>query len=113
MADGDLSAELAEAKKAFHTANAKWAADPYNFGLEKVKLSAEVVVKEIEFKIKEAELKALLNKSMGEENALVEAANKALIKADEAFIFARGQLQALTQPSGTTYPLRRHNSRHS
>ena len=58
MADGELSAELAEAEKAFETANANWAADPDNFGLEKVKLSADLAVKEIEFKIEEAKLRA-------------------------------------------------------
>ena len=65
MADGDLSIKLAEAEKACETANANWTADPVNFGLKKVKLSSEVVVKEIEFKIKEAEVKALVAQSKG------------------------------------------------
>ena len=68
MAD-ELNAELAEAKKAFDTANTNWTADPGNFGLEKVKLSADLVVKEIEFKIKEAEVKALVTQGKGEDDA--------------------------------------------
>jgi hypothetical protein len=101
MAD-ELSAELAEAKKAFHTANTNWTADPGNFALKEVKLSADLTVKEIEFKIeeatlradlvvkeneykiKEAEVKALLDKNMGDDNAQVKEAKEALHRADLA-----------------------------
>ena len=49
MADGELSTKLTKAEKAFETAKANWAADPDNLALKEVKLSAEVVVKEIQF----------------------------------------------------------------
>ena len=43
-----------------------------------------MVVKEIEFKIKEAEVKALLDKNMGDDNAQVKEAKEALHRADLA-----------------------------
>ena len=47
MADGELSNKLAKAEKAFETAYTNWAADPGNFALKEVKLSADLTVKEI------------------------------------------------------------------
>ena len=88
MAD-ELSAELAEAKKAFHTANTNWTADPGNFALKEVKLSADLVVKEIEFKIKEAEVKALVTQGKGEDDAQVKSAKEAMHHADWAVKEAR------------------------
>ena len=84
MADEELSAELAEAEKAFETANANWAADSDNFALKEVKLSADVVVKEIEFKIKEAKVKTLVAQGKGEDDAQVKAAKEAKFRADWA-----------------------------
>ena len=84
MADGELSAELAEAKKAYRTAYTNWAADPGNFALKEVKLSADLAVKEIEFKIKEAEVKALVAQGKGEDDAQVKEAKAAMLRADLA-----------------------------
>ena len=83
MADGELSAELAEAKKAYSTANTNWAADPGNFALKEVKLSADLTVKEIEFKIKEAEVKTLVAQGKGEDDAQVKEAKAARDDARE------------------------------
>ena len=84
MADGELSAELAEAKKAFETANTNWAADPGNFALKEVKLSADLVVEKIKYEIKEAKVEELVAQGKGEDDAQVKEAKAAMLRADLA-----------------------------
>ena len=111
MADGDLTAELAEAEKACETAKANWTADPVNFGLKKVKLSSEVVVKEIEFKIKEAEFEALVTQGKGEDDAQVKEAKAARDDARDERSKASARLDEFTKsaaaPQGTPSIFRR------
>ena len=97
MADGELSTKLAEAKKAFETANANWVADPDNFSLEKVKLSADLVVKEVEFKIKEAKVEMLVAQSKKKNDAQVKVANKALDDARDERNKASARLDEFTK----------------
>ena len=90
-----MSTKLANAKKTFETAYANWTADPHNLSLEKVKLSAEVTIKEIEYKICAAKVEALLaQEGKVEDDAQVKFAkaardnsreerNKAEVRLDE------------------------------
>ena len=96
MAD-ELSAELAEAKKAFHTANTNWVADPDNFALKEVMLRADLAVKEIEFKIKEAKVEELVAQGKGEDDAQVKAAKAARDDAREERNKAEARLDEFTK----------------
>ena len=100
MAD-ELSAELAEAKKALQTANTNWAADPGNFALKEVKLSADLAVKEIEFKICAAKVEALVTQGKGEDDAQVKMANKALDDARDERSKASARLDEFTKSAAT------------
>ena len=104
MAD-ELRAELAEAKKAFHTANTNWFADPGNFALKEVKLSADLTVKEIEYKIKEAKVDALVTQGKGEDDAQVKEAKAARDDARQERNKASARLDEFTKtaaaPQGT------------
>ena len=75
-----MSIKLAEAEKAFETADANWAADPVKFGLEKAKLGAEVEVKKIKFEIKEADGKTLLAQGKMEEYIQIKTQPYRLLK---------------------------------